>query len=137
MKAGRDARNSRSPIRLTPPICRVPMLVVYWARWADAIGNVGPLCATVVSRIEGWTGQGEATAGLKGPKPVRILEDASGAAALLDPAARQQIYRIAVLEAQFQYGRPQHVAAPALATDPREARPVRQLEGPPPQGEAA
>ena len=36
-----------------PPICRVSMLVVYWGRWADAVGNVGPWSATVVSRVEG------------------------------------------------------------------------------------
>ena len=34
------------------------MRVVYWARWADAKGNVGPFCATVKARVEGWDGAG-------------------------------------------------------------------------------
>ena len=133
---------SRSPIRLTPPICRVPMLVVYWARWADAIGNVGPLCATVVSRIEGWSGQAAATAGLNGPKPVRILEDASGAAGAVAPphcrtrpSANRSIasrcWRRSFSMCSRSMSRRRR-----LTSDPPEIRPARQLAGPP-QGEAA
>jgi hypothetical protein len=40
---------TRSPIRLYPPIANVPMRVIYWARWADTAGNVGPFSETV-----GW-----------------------------------------------------------------------------------
>jgi hypothetical protein len=36
------------------------MRVCYWARWADAQGNVGPFCQTVVARVEGWDGGGRA-----------------------------------------------------------------------------
>jgi hypothetical protein len=44
---------ARSPIRLTPPLASEPMRVIYWARWADAAGNVGPFSATAVGWIEG------------------------------------------------------------------------------------
>ena len=30
-----------------------PRLVVYWARWADARGGVGPFSKTCVARVEG------------------------------------------------------------------------------------
>ncbi len=33
---------------------RRPMKVVYWARWADATGGVGPWSKTCVARVEGW-----------------------------------------------------------------------------------
>ena len=44
---------TRSPFRLMPPLAEVPMRVVYWARWADSAGNVGPFSATAVGWIEG------------------------------------------------------------------------------------
>jgi len=44
---------SRSPIVLVPPMARVPMRVVYWGRWADSSGNVGPFSKTVAAWIEG------------------------------------------------------------------------------------
>jgi hypothetical protein len=31
-----------------------PMLVVYWARWADARGDVGPWSSTCEAGVEGW-----------------------------------------------------------------------------------
>jgi hypothetical protein len=119
---------SRTPIRLAPPICRLPMLVVYWGRWADAVGNVGPFCSTVVSRIEGWTGQAVGPTMFNGPKPVRILEDPSGDAGP-GPATREQKYRITVLQAQCEYFHPRHVPLPsALPQD--HTRETRKLEGP-------
>lgn len=30
-----------------------PMLVLYWGRWADATGAVGPFSRTCVARVEG------------------------------------------------------------------------------------
>ena len=48
------------PMKVKHPVPPVPMLVVYWARWADAKGNVGPFCATVKARVEGWDGGGRA-----------------------------------------------------------------------------
>src|SRR4051812_16691012 len=44
---------TRSPIVLAPPMARVPMRVLYWARWADSMVNVGPFCSTVAGWIEG------------------------------------------------------------------------------------
>ncbi|MGI9013504.1 MAG: hypothetical protein ACR2GY_04555 [Phycisphaerales bacterium] len=44
---------TRSPIVLVPPMMRVPMRVVYWGRWADAKGNVGPFSKTVSAWVEG------------------------------------------------------------------------------------
>jgi len=44
---------TRSPIVLIPPMARVPMRVVYWGRWADSSGNVGPFSNTVTAWIEG------------------------------------------------------------------------------------
>jgi hypothetical protein len=49
------------------------MLVVYWGRWADAKGNVGPFSATLRTRAEGWGGI--AAGKLLGPLPeVKVLE---------------------------------------------------------------
>lgn len=45
-----------SPIRVMPPVPPTPMFVVYWARWADAKGNVGRFSATLKTRVEGWGG---------------------------------------------------------------------------------
>ncbi|HQY87088.1 MAG TPA: hypothetical protein PK402_00420 [Tepidisphaeraceae bacterium] len=44
---------TRSPIRITPPLANIPMRVVYWARWADSLGNVGPFSAPAVGWVEG------------------------------------------------------------------------------------
>ncbi len=56
-----------SPIRVAPPIPPVSMMVVYWARWADAKGNVGPFSSTLRARAEGWGGV--AAMPLLGPMP--------------------------------------------------------------------
>ncbi len=56
---------TRSPIHVEFPVAKQQaMRVVYWARWADAKGNVGSFCATVKARVEGWDGGGRAVAGL-------------------------------------------------------------------------
>jgi hypothetical protein len=61
-----------NPIRVTPEVARVPMLVVYWARWADAKGNVGRFSQTLRTRVEGWGGI--AASPLLGPMPdVKVL----------------------------------------------------------------
>ena len=44
---------TRSPIQLTPPMANVPMRVVYFARWADSLGNVGPFSAPAAGWVEG------------------------------------------------------------------------------------
>jgi hypothetical protein len=72
---------TRSPIKLTPPIARVPMRVVYWARWADSVGNVGPFSKTAAAWIEGgsqaWLPGAVRAAPLSlgGQTPVQTLED--------------------------------------------------------------
>lgn len=46
-----------NPIRVKHPLPGAPdepRLVVYWARWADATGEVGPWSHAVTARVEGW-----------------------------------------------------------------------------------
>ena len=49
---------TKNPIKVQHPMPPVPMLVVYWARWADAKGDVGPFSQTCVTRVEGFTAVG-------------------------------------------------------------------------------
>lgn len=44
---------TKSPIRVMPPLAKTPMRVVYWARWADSSGEVGPFSKTVEGWVEG------------------------------------------------------------------------------------
>ena len=127
---------TRSPIKVVPPIANVPMRVVYWGRWADSLGNVGPFSATAVAWIEGGThrflpgGVGMGTLGSIGGReevPVLDVERADG------PAKRDEKYSVAVLEAKYASLAPQQV--PPALPEPVEGE-VRQLEGPP-QSEAA
>lgn len=121
---------TRSPIKLIPPMARVPMRVVYWGRWADSQGNVGPFSTTAAAWIEGGShqllpgGTGMTMGGINGPKPVPILEDAGAPG----PAGRNATYIVAVLEAQHQAFNPQEITPPALP--PMAERETRQLEGP-------
>jgi hypothetical protein len=103
---------SRSPIRITPPMCRAPMMVVYWGRWADATGNVGPWSATVESRIEGWSLAMLSTIPARG-KTKQIMGERT-------EAGRGPKYSVVVLEAQQQS---------LIAPDVSVPEP-RQLEGP-------
>jgi hypothetical protein len=67
---------SRSPCKVKHPMPPVPMLVVYWARWADAQGNVGPFSQTCIARPEGGWALAGKTDGLLGPMPeVKVLEN--------------------------------------------------------------
>ncbi|MEM8782504.1 MAG: hypothetical protein AAGE65_06550 [Planctomycetota bacterium] len=43
----------KSPVVLTPPLADRPMRVVYWGRWADARGEVGPMSAAAAGWVEG------------------------------------------------------------------------------------
>ena len=117
---------TRSPIRLTPPMARVPMRVVYWARWADSTGNVGPFSATAVAWMEG----GEYLPSINplpftGKQPLKILEDARAA----DWPDRDPQYRVALLEAQDQSFNQQRVETTAALPAP-EDREVRRIAGP-------
>lgn len=54
-----------SPMRVQFPMPEAPRMIVYWGRWADATGEVGPWSRRVVARVEGWGaedagGEGEA-----------------------------------------------------------------------------
>lgn len=119
---------TRSPIVIAPPMTRVPMRVIYWGRWADSTGNVGPFSATAVAWIEGGSshalpgGIGMAAPGAR--KPAKLLEDATA------PAGREPSVSVVVLEAQYQSLHPQHVeqSTPQLSAMPM--REARRLEGP-------
>jgi hypothetical protein len=121
---------TRSPIKLTPPMARVPMRVVYWGRWADSLGNVGPFSATAVAWIEGGSnaflpgGTGMTLGSLSGRKPVPILEDLQP----IGPANREAKYSVAVLEVQYESLNLRD-ADPMLPAP--DERPMRQLEAPP------
>jgi hypothetical protein len=55
-----------SPIRVSPPIPPVPMLVVYWVRWADSSCRVGRFSKTCQAR---WEGARQATKPTLGAMP--------------------------------------------------------------------
>jgi hypothetical protein len=114
---------SRSPIRIMPPLARVPMLVVYWGRWADATGNVGPWCSTVVSRVEGYSRHVFMSAVNFAKRPVKILDDAT------PREDREQKYSVAVRDVQYEYLNENVIASPKRETP--------QIEGPSAASEAA
>jgi hypothetical protein len=116
---------TRSPIVLVPPMPRVLMRVVYWARWADSMGNVGPFSATAVAWTEGGVNQhlpGGVGLALGGRKEVPLID---GQAANPGPANRELRYRVALIEAHIQSISPNNV--PAGLPSPQE---LRRLEGP-------
>lgn len=110
---------TRSPIRLVPPIANVPMRVVYWARWADSLGNVGPFSETAVGWVEGGTHHQMGPA-LGQREPMRGID----ATPSIGPATRDASYSVVVLAAQYQLMNPQSLN-PLL---PPPEHP--QLEGP-------
>jgi hypothetical protein len=114
---------SRSPIKLSPPMTRQPMRVVYWGRWADSMGNVGPFSATAVGWVEGASmhRMGIDTGNMIGGyKRAPLLEEATA------PAGREQTISVLVMEAQYQSLHPQMVVQPMPAIAGSEAR---RLEG--------
>jgi len=117
---------TRNPIVIVPPLSRLPMRVVYWARWADSTGNVGPFSATAVGWIEGGTHHMRLAPALGGAKSVPLLEDAAAPG----PVGRDPTYSVAVLDAQYECLNPQDAALPSLPA-PANAEPEpRRLEGP-------
>jgi hypothetical protein len=130
---------ARSPIRLTPPMAREAMRVVYWARWADAQGNTGPFSATAVAWIEGGCpallpgGVGmERIPDFGKHKPIKLIDTD------IQPggggAERDVRFRIAVIEAQVRSLIPNQIERSSLPVD--EGDEQRQIEGPP-KSEAA
>lgn len=87
---------TRSPIVLAPPTTRVPMRVMYWGRWADSTGNVGPFSATAVAWVEGGSHQYLLGPGVR--KDIPLLEDA----AATGPDGRDSTYSAAVLDAHYR-----------------------------------
>ena len=126
---------TRSPVKLTPPIARVPMRVVYWGRWADSSGNVGPFSATAAGWIEGGSHHGLPgdVATYFGKPATRLMEHEPAAPG---PAERERHYSVAELEAQYETYNPQRaVPSPQLPAPQEQER--RRLEGPGPVEEAA
>ena len=118
---------TRSPIVLAPPMARVPMRVIYWGRWADSGGNVGPFSATAVAWIEGGT-HGH----LPGCSPMSLLNGemplwVDHATPL--PNGREGTISVVVMEAQVRSYLTQKWTEPMpqLEAGPRDAR---QLKGP-------
>jgi hypothetical protein len=109
---------TRSPIKLVPPMARLPMRVVYWGRWADSAGNVGPFSATTSAWIEGGMMRQFAPQ-FGGRKQIAEQQDQ----ALPGPKQRSAEYSVAVLEAFYQSQHPTEV--PQLP-----AADAKQLEGP-------
>ena len=123
---------TRSPIVLAPPMPRVPMRVLYWGRWADSAGGVGPFSATAAGWIEGGThghlpGAMTMQWGRPQPKPIEA-EPAL-------PAGREAKYSVAVLEVHYQsfHANP----APAALPSPAAGEEPRRLAGPVEQEQAA
>jgi hypothetical protein len=109
---------TRSPIVLAPPMARVPMRVVYWARWADAKGNVGPFSKCAPAWIEGGAMHLFKAPALGNRKdPVTVVEVAEPRRI----ASREPAYIVAVLEAQVELLNQQPVMeVPALPAPPPE-----------------
>lgn len=123
---------TRSPIVITPPMTRVPMRVVYWGRWADSSGNVGPFSATTPAWIEGGSAPalpGGVPAHPDGRNAKLILENTA------PPPAREPTINVLVLEAQYQSLHPRQLVEPVMVQPSPQitaqpARERRQLEGP-------
>ncbi|MGB7159019.1 MAG: hypothetical protein WBD40_13200, partial [Tepidisphaeraceae bacterium] len=110
---------ARSRFKVEPRIPNVPMLIVYWGRWAGSNNDMGPWSATCATRIEGWPQH--VWRGALGSRKVTPLVDASAAQ---DAARGASSYSMIVRDARSDYrNRP-----PALP-EPDDA-PQRQLEGP-------
>jgi len=103
-------------------MARVPMRVVYWGRWADAAGNVGPFSVTAIGWIEGGSHHLMGAPRPGAWKAPPVLEDAR----VPGPAGQDRTYIVAVLDAQFQSMQPQRM----MEALPDETREPRQLEGP-------
>lgn len=120
---------TRSPIVLAPPMARVPMRVVYWGRWADSTGNVGPFSKTAVAWIEGGSHHlmGPRLGRSIDPQPMPLLEDVAATELAGGPARRQLECSVMVLEAQYHSFNTAHIV-PALEAKGVAERAVRQLE---------
>jgi hypothetical protein len=58
---------TRTPIEVEFPMPPTPMVIVYWARWADSRGNVGPFSQPVVA---GWESRAQLPGKIAGESPM-------------------------------------------------------------------
>lgn len=109
---------TRSPIRIVPPMAKVAMRVVYWARWADSTGNVGPFSASAAGWVEGGNishramriGDMGRSFNRDDERPVAIEDRRE------ELAPRERDYAVAVIEAHYvslMSGRPATNALPS------------------------
>lgn len=92
---------TRSPIRIVPPMAKVAMRVVYWARWADSTGNVGPFSASAVGWVEGGNVSRRALTG-RNPNAVEpLIEVETRASDEREDSRREPSYSVAVIEAHY------------------------------------
>lgn len=113
---------NKSPIRVMPPMAKTPMRVVYWARWADAAGEVGPFSETVEGWVEG--GSHHMMGPMFGHTPRPMVVEVSERPEMLDT---ETTVIVALLEAQRS--RLPRIERVESLPEP-EPRQVRQIEGP-------
>ncbi|MEM1445216.1 MAG: hypothetical protein AAGF84_04120 [Planctomycetota bacterium] len=75
----------KSPIVLRPPMADRPMRVVYWARWADARGEVGPMGQPAAGWVEGGSHH---LIGLQSPGSANMKPAEVNTACLAEVAAK-------------------------------------------------
>lgn len=114
---------TKSPITVRPPMASKPMRVIYWARWADAQGNVGPMCQPIAGWIEGGSHHlmGLTPRGFKRAE----LQEMSDA----DEAAREHHTTVVVALVQAQRSL-MHQHSPVDALPEPVKREIPQLEAP-------
>ena len=117
---------SRSPIILHPPMARVPMRVIYWARWADSAGNTGPFSATAVGWIEGGniSSPGQIIGGGR-PQPRLHVEGDPNQSIQMD-----QTFAVALLEAHYQSFTVQQIQPENPKLEVTVVKETKQIEGP-------
>jgi hypothetical protein len=107
---------TRSPIVLTPPMARVPMRVVYWARWADPTGNVGPFSKAAAGYVEGGNISAPTMPSFGNyPKPAPMIEVSPRA-----DESRDRTYTVALIETHYL-----SLNGPRIEVD---NAPVKQIE---------
>jgi hypothetical protein len=118
---------TRSPIMLHPPMARVPMRVVYWARWADSTGNFGPFSATAAAWVEGGhvSSPGQIF-GTNRPPQTRLHVEANAT----DSNKLDATYTVALLEAHYQSFTVQQVLPENPKLEVTVVKETKQIEGP-------
>lgn len=119
---------TRSPIVLAPPLARVPMRVIYWARWADSTGNVGPFCAAAAGWVEGGNVSRHGLSFNRNDEP-KLLDVANGQ----EEPVQRETYTVALIEAHCVSFNPQMMETMETQRPKLEAtvtREARRIEGP-------